>query len=158
MKVLAIDPGYERLGIAVIEKENHGKEKLIFSQCFQTKATFLFPERLRQIGEEIKKIILEYKPEFFAIEKLFFNTNQKTAMLVSESYGAILQIAAQNGLEIREFTPPEIKVATTGSGKADKRQIISMIPKLIEIKKEIKHDDEYDAIAVGLTFFAIYRP
>ncbi|MDD5050597.1 MAG: crossover junction endodeoxyribonuclease RuvC [Candidatus Pacebacteria bacterium] len=158
MKVLAIDPGYERLGIAVIEKENRGKEKLLFSECFQTKAAFAFPERLRQIGEEIEKIIKEYKPKFFAIEKLFFNKNQKTAMLVSECYGAILQIAAQNKLTIREFTPAEIKVATTGSGRADKRQIIQMLPKLLEIKKEIRHDDEYDAIAVGLTFLAVYRP
>ncbi len=158
MRVLSVDPGYERLGIAVIEKEKGQKEKLIFSECFQTKASLPFPERLGKISEEIIRILTEYKPEFFAIEKLFFTNNQKTALLVSQAYGAILSLASQNKLIIKEFTPPEIKVAITGSGRADKRQITSMIPKLIEIRKEIKHDDEYDAIAIGLTFFAIYRP
>ncbi len=158
MKILAIDPGYERLGIAVLEKVKGGKEILLHSECFQTKASLPFPERLGLIGKRVDEIIAEFKPEALAIEKLFFTNNQKTAIMVAETCGVIIFCGVSNGLVVQEYTPPEIKVATTGDGRSDKRQIISMVPKLIRIEKVIKHDDEYDAIAIGLTFFACYRP
>jgi len=153
MKIIAIDPGYERLGIAILEKET-GKETLVFSECFKTLATEKHEERLRQIGEKIEKTIKEYKPEAMSIETLFFQTNAKTAMKVSEARGVILYTAAKNKLKIAEFTPLQIKVAVTGYGKSDKEQVIAMIPRLVKTEKVIKHDDEYDAIACGLTFFA----
>jgi crossover junction endodeoxyribonuclease RuvC len=153
MKIIAIDPGYERLGIAILEKD-FGKEKLIFSECFKTLATDKHEERLSQIGEEIEKIIGQYKPEAMSIETLFFKTNAKTAMKVSEARGVILYTAAQNALKIAEFTPLQIKVAVTGYGKSDKEQVVEMVKRLIKINKTIKHDDEYDAIACGLTYFA----
>jgi crossover junction endodeoxyribonuclease RuvC len=154
MRILAIDPGYERLGIAVIEKEVRGKETLIYSDCFKTSSKLPHPERLRLIHEEIKRVIAEHSPQRCAIETLFFSTNQKTALLVAEARGVIIATAAASGLEIFEFNPNSIKLAVTGSGAGDKDQIIKMIPLLIKISKEIKHDDEYDAIACGLTYFA----
>ena len=154
MKVIAIDPGYERVGIAVIEKQIKGKDILIYSDCFKTSAKLPFEKRLVLIGEEIKKIIKNFSPEVLAIETLFFTTNQKTAMHVSEARGAIIYEAMQNGLHICEYTPLQIKIAVTGYGKSDKKQICSFLPKLICIEKDIKHDDEYDAIAVGLTCLA----
>ncbi|MEN9647941.1 MAG: crossover junction endodeoxyribonuclease RuvC, crossover junction endodeoxyribonuclease RuvC [Candidatus Parcubacteria bacterium] len=154
MKILAIDPGYERLGIAVIEKEPRGKEMLIYSDCFKTSAKLPHPERLKLIHQEIKRVITEYIPERMAIETLFFSTNQKTALLVAEARGVIIAAGATAGLEIFEFNPNSIKLAVTGSGASDKDQIIKMIPLLVKIQKEIKHDDEYDAIACGLTYFA----
>ena len=157
MRVISIDPGYERLGIAVLEKEKNGQEKLIFSDTFKTSPKKDFKERLFEIGQRVEKIIKEYQPEFFAIEKLFFNTNQKTAMNVSEVRGALIFLAYQNNLKVFEYTPLEIKTAITGEGRADKKQIIFMVERLIEIKEKIKYDDEYDAIACGLTFFAYYR-
>ena len=156
MKVLAIDPGYERIGIAVIEKVN-GKEKLIFSSTFKTLKKDKFIDRMFQIGQEIEKIIEKYHPEFFAIEKLFFNTNQKTATNVSEIRGALIYLALRNNLKVFEYTPLQIKVAVTGQGRADKKQVMFMIERLIKIENEIKYDDEYDAIACGLTFFAHYN-
>jgi crossover junction endodeoxyribonuclease RuvC len=154
MRIIAIDPGYERLGIAVIEKELSGKEVLIYSECFKTSSKLPHPERLRLIQEKIKKIIKEYNPERCAIETLFFSNNQKTALLVAEARGAIIATSASEGLEIFELNPNSIKLAVTGNGASDKDQIIKMIPILIKINKEIKHDDEYDAIACGLTYFA----
>jgi crossover junction endodeoxyribonuclease RuvC len=154
MRILAIDPGYERLGIAIIEKEVKGKEILIYSDCFKTSSKLPHPERLKLIHEEIKRVITEHSPERCAIETLFFSTNQKTALLVAEARGVIIATAAVEGLEIFEFNPNSIKLAVTGSGASDKDQIIKMIPLLIKIQKEIKHDDEYDAIACGLTYFA----
>ena len=153
MKVLSIDPGYERLGIAILEKEN-GIEKIIFSETFKTLAKDDFIKRMFLIGKEIEKIIKKYNPKILSIEKLFFNTNQKTATNVSEVRGSIIYIAMKYGLEVFEYTPLEIKSAITGDGRADKKQMIFMIKQLIKVEKEIKHDDEWDAIAIGLTFFA----
>ncbi|MCK5589212.1 MAG: crossover junction endodeoxyribonuclease RuvC [Candidatus Pacebacteria bacterium] len=153
MKVLSIDPGYERLGIAILEKEN-GIEKIIFSETFKTLAKDDFIKRMFLIGKEIEKIIKKYNPKILSIEKLFFNTNQKTATNVSEVRGSIIYIAMKYGLEVFEYTPLEIKSAVTGDGRADKKQMVFMVKQLIKIEKEVKYDDEWDAIAVGLTFFA----
>jgi len=153
MKVISIDPGYERMGVAIIEKTN-GKENLVFSECFKTSPKIPHKERLKFIGQEIEKLIKEYKPEIMAIETLFFKNNQKTAMHVSEARGVMLYVGAVFGLEINEFSPMAIKIAVTGYGNSDKNQVVFMVQKLIKINKEIKYDDEYDAIAVGLTFFA----
>ena len=154
MKIISIDPGYERVGIAIIEKTCKQKDELIYSNCFKTKANIPFHERLKSIGIEVEKIIKKYKPEALAIEKLYFETNQKTAMGVSEARGVIIYVASKNNLSIYEYTPPQIKVAVTGYGKASKQMIMSMVPKLIDIKEEIKSDDEIDAIAIGLTSLA----
>lgn len=154
MKILAIDPGFERVGIAIIEKTGKPKDNLIYSSCFKTKSTLLFHHRLSLIGEEVERLIKKYKPKALAIEKLYFTTNQKTVMGVSEARGVIIYCASHNGLDIFEYTPPQIKVAVTGYGKADKNMVINMVPKLINISKLTKSDDELDAIAIGLTCLA----
>lgn len=156
MKIIAIDPGYERMGVAILEK-TAGKEVLLFSECFKTLATESAEERLRLIGAEISSLIKKHQPETLAIETLFFKANAKTAMKVSEARGVMLYEAAKNKLTVAEFTPLQIKVAVTGYGKSEKAQVTAMVKKLIKIDRPIKYDDEYDAIAVGLTFFASYR-
>ncbi|MFA6227369.1 MAG: crossover junction endodeoxyribonuclease RuvC [Candidatus Paceibacterota bacterium] len=153
MRIIAIDPGYERMGVAVIDK-NGPKEELIFSECFKTSAKIAHEERLRLIGTEIEKVIKKHKPSTMAIENLFFKTNAKTAMHVSEARGVMLYEASKNGLEVKEFSPVSIKVAVTGYGKSEKGQVTEMVKRLIKINKDIKYDDEFDAIAVGLTYFA----
>jgi crossover junction endodeoxyribonuclease RuvC len=161
MRIIAIDPGYERLGIAVMEKggskpfdKAQGKEVLLYSDCLITPKTLLHHERLSLVGEEIEKIISEYQPEALAIEQLFFSKNTKTALQVAETRGVILYVASKNKLSVQEFLPVDIKIAVTGYGRSDKSHIISMIPKLVDISKKIKYDDEYDAIACGITYFA----
>lgn len=156
MKIIAIDPGYERLGIAILEKKEGQKETLLFSECFQTSSKLPHYQRLGNIYKRIEEILKEYKPKYLAIENLFFNTNQKTAMMVSEARGTIISLCVAKNLEVKEFTPLQIKSAVTGHGRSDKNSVIKMIPLLIKINKKIKHDDEYDAIAVGLTFFATH--
>ena len=156
MRIISIDPGYERVGIAVLEKseETNNKEILLYSDCFMTSSKDNFEKRLKLIGVEIEKIIKKYNPIVLVIESLFFNTNQKTALLVSEAKGVIKYTALQKELNIFEYTPLQIKIAVTGYGRSNKEQVTLMTKKLIDIKKEIKYDDEYDAIAVGLTYFA----
>ena len=157
MKVLAIDPGYERVGIAVLEKAKAGKEELLYSDCFKTSVKIPFHARLLAIGHEVERVLKTHSPEVFAIEKLFFNTNQKTGLLVSEVRGALLYIALQNNLSVYEYTPLQVKVAVAGDGHGDKKQVIRMVKNLIRIEKDIRYDDEFDAIAIGLTCLASVR-
>jgi crossover junction endodeoxyribonuclease RuvC len=157
MRIISIDPGYERLGLAVIEKEKNKKEVLIFSECFKTSAKLPHSERLTLIGNRIKEVIKKYKPEQLATEKLFFSGNQKTAMLVAEARGVILYSGTSSDLPVFEYTPNEVKIAITGYGRSEKRQIIDMVKKLIDVKKSKESDDEFDAIAIGLTHFAIQK-
>lgn len=157
MILLSIDPGFERLGLAIIQKESREKEVLLYSECFKTSSKLPHQERLRLIGNKIEDLIVEYKPTQLATEKLFFTSNQKTVIPVAEARGVILYIAGKHNLSIYEYSPPQIKVATTGHGHSDKKQIMTMVPRLISIQKEIKSDDEFDAIAIGLTHCAIHR-
>ncbi len=161
MKIIAIDPGYERLGIAVLEKEkNGGKEKLIFSDCFKTSKDLSHPERIFLVACELEKIIRKFDPEAIVIETLFFAKNAKTAMKVAEVRGALLSKALENKLQICELSPAEIKIAVCGTASADKKAMIKMVQIILNIKgnnKEKKLDDEFDAIACGLAFFALQK-
>lgn len=155
MRILGIDPGYERLGVAVLDKQTGGKkEKVIFSECFKTSSKLDFSERLLLIGDEVRNIIKKHKPEVLSIETLFLTTNQKTVMYVAEARGVVIYEAMRAGLKIFEATPLQIKVATTGYGRADKSQIIKMVKMLVDIDNDKKSDDELDAIAIALTAFA----
>ncbi len=158
MILIGIDPGYERLGIAVLEKnKGERKETILYSDCFKTSSKLPLPERLFLLGSEVAQIIKKFKPEKLAIEKLYFENNQKTAMGVSEARGIIIFIGKSYGLDILEYTPLQIKNAVTGYGKATKDQVHAMVSKLIDVPKDIRHDDEIDAIAIAITGFATTR-
>lgn len=155
--ILGIDPGYGRIGIAVIEKINGG-ERLIHSECFETDGKLPHPKRLLALGEKIKETITEYRPKKIAVETLLWSKNKKTAMRVAEARGVILLEAARFGCMICEYNPNQIKLAVTGYGKSDKKQIINMIEKLVKLEPnpstgsgQARHDDEYDAIAAAIT-------
>lgn len=153
MRILAFDPGYERLGVAVIEKQN-GKEVLLYSDCIRTKATLTFPERLAELGKQTEAIIETWQPQAVALESLYFENNAKTAMNVSAVRGMLLYLAASKGLPGHEYTPLQVKVAVTGNGRSDKAAIALMVPKLVRISQGKRLDDELDAIAVGITCLA----
>lgn len=153
MRIVGIDPGYDRLGIAVIEKEN-GKETLLFSDCITTHKEDAPEMRLKTIADGCRDIIETYKPHALGIESLFFKKNQTTGIKVAESRGVVLNEAARIGIPVFEYSPPTIKLAVTGHGASDKKQVMNMVPRLVKIEKEIKYDDEYDAIAVALTCIA----
>ena len=154
MIILGIDPGFERLGIAILEKnKSEKKEKIIFSECFKTSSKLDFSERLHLIGGRVKKIIKKYRPEILAIETLFLNTNQKTAMRVAEARGVIIYESVSAGLRTFEASPLEIKMAITSYGKADKKQVLKMVKMLVAMDASKKSDDEMDAVAVALTAF-----
>jgi len=156
MRILGIDPGFERLGIAILEKVGN-KEQLLFSECFKTSTKLEFPERLELIGNEIRRVLKKYKPEMLAIETLFLNTNQKTAMRVAETRGVIIYECQKANLHIFEASPPQIKTAVAGYGKANKDQVMKMVRILTKIEKTKTSDDELDAVAAALTASACLR-
>lgn len=155
MRVIAIDPGYDRLGVAVMEYTN-GSESLIYSTCIESSRTDTLPDRLLTIGNRFQEIVSEFTPDALAIENLFFNKNIKTAIGVAQARGTLLYLAKKAGCAVYEFGPQEIKTAVTGYGKSDKKAVIDMILRLIKNAPPKALDDEYDAIAVGVTCLATY--
>jgi len=153
MKVLAIDPGYGRCGVAVIDG-SATDQTYVYSDCIETESSADFFDRLQEITETVGALIQEYEPHALAIEKLFFNQNTTTAMKVAQVKGAIAAVGKQNGLNVFEYGPQKIKAAVAGSGNAKKKQVIQMTKQLVSIPDSAQHDDEYDAIAVGITCLA----
>lgn len=154
VRILGIDPGFDRLGVCILDKIGN-KEELIHSQCITTSKKDSFEVRLAEIAEQLLKIIKKHKPQELAIETIFFTTNQKTIIYVAEVRGICIYLSHINDLTIHEYSPPQIKVAVTGYGKATKEDISHMIPKILgkQMKSDIL-DDEVDAIAIALTHSA----
>ncbi len=163
MKILSIDPGFERMGVAIIERaQNNRKPLVLYSACIKTSAKDAFSTRLKEIGGAIEETIKKHKPESLAIEKLFFSANRKTALSVAEARGVAVYEAARHNIQLFEYSPMEIKVAVAGYGHAEKNQIISMVKVLVDFKEKKPatkkmSDDEFDAIAIGLTHLAIHK-
>lgn len=156
MKVLAIDPGYGRCGVAVLSKEG-GKDVLHYSDCIETSSGAEFSARLSAVAEECRRLLSEHKPDCIALEKLYFAKSRTTGLRVAEVRGAIIALAGAAGTPVHEYSPAEVKQAAAGFGRADKKQIIKMLHALVKIDKEIRLDDEYDAIAVGITHLAMHK-
>jgi crossover junction endodeoxyribonuclease RuvC len=153
MRVLAIDPGFDRCGVAVLEYQD-GKEQLLYSACIETNRAAAFSERLEQIGTKIEELIVTHTPTALGIEKLFFNKNITTGIHVAEARGMILYIAQCHDLTLYEHGPQEVKVAVTGYGNSDKTGVYAMLNRLLPNIPQSAKDDEYDAIAVGITTLA----
>jgi crossover junction endodeoxyribonuclease RuvC len=154
-RVLAIDPGYDRLGIAVLEG-NSSQPTLVWSDC-------ILPdkgprsERLACISNAVSSAIKKHAPDAVALETLFFSVNKKTALGVAEARGALLAAAGIKSIPVVEFSPQQIKLAVTGYGNADKKSIAHMIPLLLNLPKKKRLDDELDAIAIGIAALASGR-
>ncbi len=148
MIILGIDPGTTRVGYAVIKKNDSDNLNLLTCGCLESKNKEQ-KNRLKEITDLISDLILKYHPEILAIEKLFFTKNAKTALAVAEARGVIIE--SSSNLDIREFTPLEVKVAITGYGKAEKEQVKKMACRILKLEKMPKIDDTSDAIAIALT-------
>ena len=156
MRVLAFDPGYERLGVAIVDKVR-GKEHLAYSDCIRTHKSLSFAARLGELGEHTEALIKKWKPGAVALEQVYFEKNAKTAMQIAEVRGMLTYIATAAGLSIYQYTPLQVKVALTGYGKSDKRAVGLMVGKIVTLPERKRLDDELDAIAVGITCLASVR-
>lgn len=149
MIIFGVDPGTAITGWAVIEG-NRNSQKLLGCGAILTSKTKDQAARLEEIFDGILKKLREYKPDILSIEKLFFNTNLKTALIVGQTHGVVRLAAAKAGVLTVEYTPLQVKMSITGYGRADKKQIQYMVGKLLKLKKEITQDDTADAIAIAL--------
>lgn len=149
MRILAIDPGYDRLGIAVIAGDP-SRPTLIMSACILPKKGAR-EERLACVLRAVEDAIRAHAPEALGIETLFFSVNKKTALGVAEARGAVLAAAGRASLPVIECSPQQVKLTVAGHGGADKKAVASMLPRLISLPKRKRLDDELDAIAIGIT-------
>ena len=146
---MGIDPGYARLGWAIIEPSDDG-ERLVACGCIETDKTDRHEIRLAKIANETRKLFEKYKPERLVIEKLLFTKNQTTGIAVAESRGVVLAVAGTLGCEVREIGPMQMKLAVTGNGHADKKQVQEMVKRLLNLKKAPQPDDAADACAIAI--------
>jgi crossover junction endodeoxyribonuclease RuvC len=148
LKILGIDPGTATTGFAVIEKISGKIEALDFG-IISTQAKIPPAERLLEIAENISELLESYRPDLVAVESLFFCKNQTTAMAVAQARGVVLAEAARFAIPLLELTPLQVKMAATGSGRADKKQVQKMVQKIFALEKIPQPDDAADALAVA---------
>lgn len=151
MIILGIDPGIGRTGWGVIEKVRSSQFTVHSYGCFETEPNSPIEGRLALIYGYLSSLIKEYNPEAMAVEELFFNTNTKTALVVGQARGVVLLTGAQNGLSIATYTPLQVKIALTGYGRAEKKQVGQMVKMSLGLKEIPKPDDTADALAIALT-------
>ena len=157
MIILGIDPGYAIVGYGVLEYKNN-KFKVIEYGAITTDASMNMFDRFKSIYDDICEVMERTKPDFMAIEELFFNSNQKTAINVAQARGVILLAAMNRGIQIFEYTPLQVKQAVAGYGRAGKKQIQAMVKLLLGLKEVPKPDDTADAVAIAICHGHSYNP
>lgn len=149
MVILGIDPGLAIVGWGVVDYSGSHFRTLGYGSI-ETPAGMATEERLSLIYDGIKKLIETYSPKHMAIEELFFNTNQTTGIRVAEARGVIIMCAHRMGVKIFEYTPLQVKQAVVGYGRAEKKQVISMVTMFLGLPKPPKPDDTADALAIAV--------
>lgn len=145
MRVLGIDPGYGIVGWAVIEQNLD----IIAFDAIETPSALPIEDRLLLIHTELLEIIQNYHPACAALEKLFFTKNTKTAMDVARSIGVILLTLKLSSVKYQEYTPPQVKQALTGYGRAGKGQMTTVVTRIFNLKETPRKDDIADALAIA---------
>lgn len=149
MTILGIDPGIATVGYGLIQYEN-GCFRTIATGAIETPAGIDVEDRIEMVYDDLCELIKMYSPTEMSIEELFFNTNQKTAIAVAEARGAILLAAKKKRLNIAEYTPIQVKLAVTGYGRAEKKQVQEMVKIILGLPKVPKPDDAADALALAI--------
>ncbi len=149
MVILGVDPGIAIAGWGVIEYDK-GRIRVLGYGSATTPAGMKTEDRLLSLHRDFEAIIERYHPSQLAIEELFWNTNQKTGIMVAEARGVIIMTACKHGLEISEYTPLQVKGAVAGYGRATKQQVIAMVTSLLRLPAPPKPDDTADALAVAI--------
>ena len=150
MKILGVDPGYQRTGYAVLEAFRDSKPVLAESGVFETSADNPFPVRLVQTRDALREVIERLEPSELALEELYWSKNVKTAIAVAQARGVLLLTATEMGLDVAEYSPTALKLGLTGNGNADKDQVKYMVEQMLKLPEAKRLDDEYDAIALAL--------
>ena len=149
MVVLGIDPGVATVGFGIIS-ETGGTPKYKSCGVITTPAGMRLALRLKQINDDVTELIKTFRPDAIAVEELFFNTNQKTALAVAQGRAAIILAGEEQGIPMFEYTPLQVKKAVTGYGRATKKQVMEMVKRLLKLEKIPKPDDAADALAIAI--------
>lgn len=150
--ILGIDPGFGRVGYGVIEQKKNSQDwQAVSYGCISTDPKNSFVDRLKNLHEELVRLIKEFKPARMAVEEIFYFKNAKTVIEVAQARGVIILTAVEHNLPVDEFTPLQVKQAITGYGRAEKGQMQKMVGVILKIKEPIKSDDAADALAVAIT-------
>lgn len=149
MIILGIDPGYAIVGFGIIRYEQSRYTPLEYGAIL-TEAEEDFSQRLETIYTCMTRVVEKWRPHAIAVEKLYFNSNQKTAIGVAEARGVILLAAQQAKIPLYEYTPLQVKTAVTGYGRAHKPQVMEMTRRLLRLKEVPKPDDTADALAIAI--------
>lgn len=149
MIILGIDPGTAILGFGVLENVA-GRLKVVDYGCIMTPKELEMSSRLDILGKEIDKVIEKFAPDVMAVEELFYFKNKKTVISVGQARGVAVFVGKKAGLEIREYTPLQVKQSVTGYGRADKKQVQMMVKNILKLKEAPKPDDVADALAVAI--------
>ena len=147
---IGIDPGTATTGFGIITEKNDGSLVCLQYGVIRTSPSIEMPERLDQIYQDLQEILLLHKPQFAAVEKLFFHKNVTNALSVGQARGVVLLALQQHKIPIYEFTPNEVKQAVSGYGGADKKQVQAMVRMLLSLEEIPEPDDAADALAVAI--------
>ncbi|MCK4798128.1 MAG: crossover junction endodeoxyribonuclease RuvC [Spirochaetes bacterium] len=156
MITIGIDPGIEKTGIGIVEK-NKQKSNLIYQYLIKTSPKVSHGERLKIIYDDLCDVISLFSIDYASIEKVFFAKNVKTASIISEVRGVLILALQQNNIPIYQYTPLQVKQALTGYGKATKRQIQELVKLLLDLKEIPKPDDVADGIALAITHINTFK-
>ena len=149
MRILGIDPGYATIGFGLIEAARAQVHMTTYG-AITTPAGLPLSRRLYQIDRDMEELIGTLKPDVIAIEELFFNTNITTGIAVAHGRGIVLLAVHRAGIPVYEYTPTQVKQAVVGYGRAEKRQVIDMVKRILNMKSAPKPDDAADAVAIAL--------
>ncbi len=152
MIILGVDPGTATTGYGVIKQNPKRKEEfdILDFGVITTKKSLNDATRLAVLANDLSDIIKKFKPDRAGVERLFFTSNQKTAMTVSQARGVVMLLCQQKNIPIFEFTPLQVKSTLCGYGKADKRQVQLMVRQAFRLKSLPRPDDAADALAIAL--------
>lgn len=156
MIVLGIDPGTAITGYGIVSSQA-GKDKMLAYGSIRTSPDISMPLRLLKLKEELESLINEYRPDVTAVEELFHHKNAKTVITVAQARGVILATAAQQRLNIVEYTPLQVKQSVVGYGQADKKQVQIMVARILGMDKIPRPDDAADALAIAICHLHAYR-
>jgi len=150
MLALGVDPGTETTGYAIVEENDLGNLRAVKYGVIKTHHSDSAEKRLQIIFKEMGELINLHRPQTGAVEKLFFQKNVTTALAVGQARGVILLAMAEAGVEIAEYSPQEVKLAVTGYGAAEKRQVQIMVQTMLSLDELPKPDDAADALAIAI--------
>lgn len=149
MLILGIDPGYAIIGWGIIRFER-GKYIPVDFGAITTEAGTPFNRRLEMIYDQLNELLDTHHPDVVAVEKLYFQTNAKTAIDVAQARGVTMLALQKHGVPVFEYTPLQVKSAVTGFGQAQKPQVMEMTKRLLRLKAVPKPDDTADALAIAI--------